>query len=115
MSQSNTNIMQACVGNTPSVLILATDSLLVVVLLLQEGEVSPDLGNPALAGDGTWAGQSQQASPAPSPARGVGPFKRQTISGEASRGRSPEPDPTGTEDSPLSQVITSPRPPPQEA
>ena len=34
----------------------------------------------------------------------MGSPKRQTISGETSRGRSPEPDPTGSEDSPLSQV-----------
>lgn len=77
-----------------------------------QGQEDPqDLGNRDLVEKATWAGKIQQASPplspSPSPAHRVGSPKRQTISGETSRGRSPEPDPTGTEDSPLSQVPPS--------
>ena len=63
-----------------------------------------ELGDRGLVGEATWAGKAQAAPPSPPPAQKVGSPKRQTISGEPSRGRSPEPDPTGTEDSPLSQV-----------
>lgn len=84
---------------------VSTD-ILSTVALLQGDDLSQDMGDSGSAGDATWAGQSQAAPLAPSPAHGVGAPKRQTISGETSRGRSPEPDPTGTEDSPLSQVTT---------
>ena len=80
-----------------------------------QGQEDPqDAGVRNLAVEGTWAGTAQQAPPPPppSPAHRLGSPKRQTISGETSRGRSPEPDPTGTEDSPLSQVPPSTCSPP---
>ena len=43
----------------------------------------------------------------PRPSSAVGSLGSPTASGEASRGRSPEPDPTGAEDSPLSQVLVA--------
>ena len=72
-----------------------------------QGQEEPqDVGIRDLAVEATWAGKAQQGPPPPppSPAYRMGSPKQQTISGETSRGRSPEPDPTGTEDSPLSQV-----------
>ncbi|KAL0021382.1 hypothetical protein WJX77_010237 [Trebouxia sp. C0004] len=57
------------------------------------------------AGEPLWSGKPQQAGPAPA----VGSPNGQPASGEASRGRSPVPDPTGAEDSPLAQVIQQQR------
>ena len=51
-------------------------------------------------GEQSWLGKPQQACPPP----GVGSPRGQSSSGETSRGHPPVPDPTGTEDSPLSQV-----------
>ena len=67
---------------------------------IQGSEGAQSVEQRSTTGGAAWAGVPQQGPPPPR----VKTPPRQFLSGEASRGRSPVPDPTGTEDSPLSQV-----------
>ncbi len=69
-----------------------------------QGQESAQAARRSAAGDQSWLSKGQQAG---SSGAAVSP-RGQAASGEASRGRSPVPDPTGAEDSPLCQVTVIP-------
>ncbi len=72
---------------------------------MQGQNIAPGGSRRSAAGEPLWSGKPQQGRPAPAPT--VGSPRGQPASGEASRGGSPVPDPTGAEDSPLSQVMAT--------
>ena len=60
-----------------------------------------DVKRGSIIGDAGWVSKPQQAFATPRDVSAA----QQSLSGETRRGRPPVPDPTGTEDSPLSQVL----------
>ena len=70
---------------------------------VQGQNIAPGGSRRSGAGERMWSGKPQQGGPVPA----VGSPREQPVSGKASRGRSPVPDPTGAEDSPLSQVMAT--------
>ena len=67
---------------------------------VQGQEMTWDVKRGSMTAEAGWGGKPQQAPP---PLRDRSP-PQQSLSGETRRGRPPVPDPTGTEDTPLSQV-----------